>query len=92
MAPVSGPIESDDPVLARRARLARLADTGQRFGYGCFGVAIVVFVVGAIRGFTGLTVTVVVTALAVGSVTLAPAIVLGYAAKAADREEREQSG
>jgi hypothetical protein len=31
-----------------------------------------------------------VAALAVGSVTLAPAIVLGYAAKAADREERER--
>ena len=83
-----GPIGGSDPVLARRARLARLAETGQRVGYGCFGIAMVVFVVGAIRGFSSLTVTVVVVALAVGSVTLAPAIVLGYAAKAADREER----
>jgi len=83
-----GSIDGDDPVLARRARLARLAETGQRVGYGCFGIAMVVFVVGAIRGFNSLTVTVVVVALAVGSVTLAPAIVLGYAAKAADREER----
>jgi hypothetical protein len=83
-------VDGDDPVLARRARLARLANAGQRVGYGCFGVAMVVFVVGAIRGFTSLTVTVVVAALAVGSVTLAPAIVLGYAAKAADREERER--
>jgi hypothetical protein len=89
MARVSdGPSNDNDPVLARRARLARLAETGQRVGYGCFGVAIVVFVIGAIRGFSDVTVTVVVTALAVGSVTLAPAIVLGYAAKAADREER----
>ncbi len=82
------PNNDNDPVLARRARLARLAKTGQRVGYGCFALAIGVFVGGAIRGFSSLTVTIVVAALAVGSVTLAPAIVLGYAAKAADREER----
>lgn len=79
-----------DPVLARRAQLARLANAGQRAGYMCFGLAMAVFVIGAIRGFTNATVTIVVAALGVGSVTLAPAIVLGYAAKAADREERER--
>jgi hypothetical protein len=70
--------------------MLRLAEAGQRAGYACFGLAVVVFTVGAIRGFTSLSVTVVVAALVAASVTLAPAIVLGYAAKAAEREEREQ--
>ena len=79
-----------DPVRARRAQMLRLAELGQRVGYGCFGLAVAVFAIGAIRGFTGTTVGIVVAALVVGSVTLAPAIVLGYAARAAEREEREQ--
>ena len=79
----------DDPVRRRRARLLRLANAGQRTGYACFALAVVVFVVGAVRGFTGVEVTIVVAALVAGSITLAPAIVLGYAAKAAEREERE---
>ena len=43
---------SDDPVLAKRARAARLAEAGQRVGYSLFGVAIVAFVVGFAIGFT----------------------------------------
>ena len=30
-----------DPVRARRARIARFTDIGQRVGYGCFGAAVV---------------------------------------------------
>ena len=40
-------------------------------------------------GFTPATVSVVVVAMVVGSVLLAPAIVLGYAVKAAEREDLE---
>jgi hypothetical protein len=79
----------DDPVRARRRRLARLAEVGQRVGYGLFGLAVAVFVVGAVTGFTGAVVTVVVACMAAGSVVLAPAIVLGYAARAAEREDVE---
>ena len=32
-----------DPVLEQRARASRLADLGQRVGYGLFGLALVVF-------------------------------------------------
>ena len=78
-----------DPVLVRRARIARAAELGQRAGYGLFGLAVVVFVVGFATGFPGATVTLVVAALLVGSVLLAPAIVAGYAVKAAEREDRE---
>ncbi|GAC1530693.1 MAG: hypothetical protein NVS3B12_05570 [Acidimicrobiales bacterium] len=59
-------------------------------GYALFGLAIVAFVVGAIRGFDGPTVTTVTACLALGSAVLAPAIVFGYAVKAAEREDRER--
>ena len=78
-----------DPVRARRARIARLVELGQRIGYGLFGVAIVAFVVGFVSGFDGLVGTLVVASLLVGSVVLAPAIVFGYAVKAAEREDRQ---
>lgn len=77
-----------DPVLARRARIARLVELGQRVGYGLFGLAIVTFVVGFARGFDGWVRTTTVAALVVGSLVLAPAIVFGYAVKAAERDDR----
>jgi hypothetical protein len=79
-----------DPILARRRRIARLADTGQRIGYTLFGVAVVAFVIGFFVGFRSAWVTLIVTCLAVGSILLAPAIVAGYAVKAAEREDRER--
>jgi hypothetical protein len=79
-----------DPVLARRRQLARGAELAQRVGSGLFGAAVVLFVVGFVAGFTGGVVTAILVALGVGSALLAPAIVLGYAVKAADREDRER--
>ena len=81
---------SDDPVRVKRAQAARLAEAGQRLGYLLLGVAVVAFVVGAVRGFTGATTAVVTVALVAMTLVLAPAIVLGYAVKAAEREDREQ--
>lgn len=85
MAAVTG----EDPVLARRAKIARLVEIGQRTGYGLFALAIVAFLWGWIQGYTDTLTTLIVSALVVGSVVLAPAIVLGYAVKAADRDDRE---
>ena len=82
-------VSDDDPVLRRRAQLARLADLGQKVGYGLFAVAVVAFVAAAVVGFSSAWVAVVVAALVAGSVVLAPAIVVGFAARAADREDRE---
>ncbi|MEY2465255.1 MAG: hypothetical protein QOH64_3393 [Acidimicrobiaceae bacterium] len=79
-----------DPVRAKRARVARLVEVGQRLGYGLFGLAIAVFIYGFIEGYTGLSTTVIVTSLIVGSIVLAPAIVFGYAVKAAERDDRER--
>jgi hypothetical protein len=79
-----------DPVLARRALVARLALVGQRIGYLLYGVSVVLFVVGFIVGFTPAVVTAIVAMMVVGSALLAPAIVAGYAVKAAAREDRER--
>jgi hypothetical protein len=84
---VSGP--SVDPVRERRARIARLVEIGQRVGYGLFGVAIVGFAIGFATGFGAVWTTIVVAAIVVGSLVLAPAIVFGYGVKAAEREDRE---
>ncbi|CAN5574071.1 hypothetical protein BH20ACT2_BH20ACT2_10820 [soil metagenome] len=82
--------QPDDPVLARRARIARAVGLGQRLGYGLFAVSVVAFGVGLATRYTeGLT-SLIVGCLLVGSAVLAPAIVFGYAVKAADREDREQ--
>ena len=80
----------NDPVRERRARIARIVDAGQRVGYGLFAVAIVAFVIGAVASFPGWTVVTVVASLLVGSIVLAPAIVFGYAVKAAERDDRER--
>jgi hypothetical protein len=80
---------SDDRVRETRARWMAWANAGQLTGYALFGVAIVAFVVGAVVGFTPAVVIIVVAALGVGSAALAPAIVVGYAARAAEREDRD---
>lgn len=80
-----------DPVLAQRARMSRLASLGQRIGYALFGIALVAFFLAMVTGFAGWAVWTIMTALGVGSLVLAPAIVLGYAVKAAAREDRERA-
>jgi hypothetical protein len=80
----------DDPIIARRRRIARGADAAQRAGYLAFGAAMVLFVVGFATDFPRWLVNTVVALLVVGSILLAPAIVLGYAVRAADREDRER--
>ena len=79
----------EDPVLARRARVAALARAAQRGGYVIYGAALVSFFYGLIAGFSRGISSVVVTALIAGSVLLAPAIIAGYAVKAADRADRD---
>lgn len=81
-----------DPIRARRARMAGLARAGKRGGYTLFLVAIVAFVVGAATSFPRALVQLVIWSLAVGSLLLAPAIVIGYGVKAAEREDRAQPG
>ena len=80
---------AEDPVLARRARAAHLADLGQRIGYTLYGLAIVVFIFGLIGDFNTTIARTTIVCLAAGSIVLAPAIIAGYGVKAAIRDDLE---
>jgi hypothetical protein len=82
--------DASDPVLRRREQIRRLTDLGQKVGYLLYAAAIVLFVVGFVTGFGSTVVSLIVGCLMIGSAVLAPAIVFGYAVKAADREDRER--
>ena len=83
----SGP---PDPVRARRRRIGAAAATAKRIGYLLFGVAVVAFAAGAIADFPPALVTVVVAAMVVGSILLAPAIVVAYGVQKAEREDPQR--
>jgi uncharacterized membrane protein HdeD (DUF308 family) len=78
----------DDPVRARRARVAAGVKLAKRIGYLLFLVAIVLFFVGLVVDFTSGVATAIVVCLVVGSVVLLPGIILGYAVRTAEREDR----
>jgi hypothetical protein len=77
-----------DPVVERRARIARLARLGKRIGYLALLVAIVSFAVGVISGFSPEVVRVTVAGLVIMCIVLPIPIVLGYGVRAAEREDR----
>lgn len=84
------PAAGGDPVRRRRAQVSRLASAARRIGLGCFLAATAVLVAGLVTTFTETLAQVVVALLVGGSVILAPAMVLGYATKAAERQDRER--
>ena len=79
-----------DPIRARRQQVARWSLLANRIGYLFVAVAVAVFVIGFALGFTPPVVTIVVVTLLVGCALLLPSIILGYAVKAAEREDRER--
>jgi uncharacterized membrane protein HdeD (DUF308 family) len=79
-----------DPIRARRRQVARWSLLANRIGYLFVAVAVAVFIIGFVLGFTPPVVTVVVTTLLIGCALLLPSIILGYAVKAAEREDRER--
>ena len=81
---------NDDPVPARRARIARLAALGKRLGYLALGVAIAGFAAGVLTDFARWTVVVSTTGLVLACIILPVPIVLGYGVRAAEREDRER--
>jgi hypothetical protein len=82
------PDASADPVLARRTAIARAVSLGQRLGYALFVLSMVLFFYGLVADYTPPLTRAIVACLMVGSLVLAPAIVFGYAVKAAEREEQ----
>jgi len=78
-----------DPVRARRERVAHLNLLANRIGYLFYALAMSSFVMAYAFGFKGPLVTFVVVCLVIGSILLAPSIVIGHAVKAAEREDIE---
>ncbi len=78
-----------DPVRARRERVAHLNLLANRIGYLFFALAISCFVMAWVIGFKGPLVTIVVASIFIGSMLLAPSIIIGHAVKAAEREDIE---
>ena len=77
-----------DLVLVRRAQIARLVQAGTRIGYGLFLLATVLFFVGFFTTYTTGLANAIVASLVIGSLVLAPAIIFGYAVKAAERDDQ----
>jgi len=80
---------ADDPVTRKRAQVAQLVSIAQRTGYALFALFTVLVIVAFITSFPSAITTAATVCLILGSVILAPAIVFGYAVKAADRADRE---
>lgn len=84
------PTSAPDPVRARRKQIAKYTLLANRVGYLFYALAIATFVIGFAISFNAAVSAIVIGSLVVGSLLLAPAIVLGYAVKAAEREDRER--
>lgn len=79
-----------DAVRAKRAKIAKYTLLANRVGYLFYALAIATFIIGFAVSFNGTVSAIVIGSLVIGSILLAPAIVLGYAVKAAEREDRER--
>ena len=79
-----------DPVRARRRQIATWTKRANRGGYLCMVAAIVLYVLTFVVGFTSTMSTLIIGLVIIGSILLAPAIILGYAIKAAERDDRER--
>jgi uncharacterized membrane protein YjjB (DUF3815 family) len=77
-------------VRARRAQFAKWTLLANRIGYLLVALAIATFIIGFAIGFSAAVATIVIVAMVAGFALLAPSIVLGYAVKAAEREDRER--
>ncbi len=80
-----------DPVLVKRERMRRFSKLGIRVGMGLFLLASVLFFWAVANRFTPALANGAAFCLLAGSVLLAPAMVLKYTIKAADRADREDS-
>jgi hypothetical protein len=86
----SDPSPESDPVRRRRRQVERWTLLANRIGYLVLALAMALFVIAFAVGFSSTMAALVVICLVVSFVLLAPSIVLGYAIKAADREDAER--
>jgi len=79
-----------DPVRQQRARVAKWTLIANRVGYLFLALAMSLFVLAFLFGFTAPMATAIVATLVISFALLAPTIVLGYAVKAAERDDAER--
>ena len=83
---------SDSNSLAiRRKQASLIANTGRKIGYSIFLLALIIFTIGFTVEFNNLVAKTLTVLLIVGSIVLAPSILLHYAVRGAEREEKEQN-
>ena len=80
---------ADDPVLARRAVIAKWTLLANRVGYLLLALAMSLFVLAFLFGFSAPMATAIIVTLVISFALLAPSIVLGYGIKAADRADAQ---
>lgn len=78
-----------DPVLVQRARVQRVANLAKRVGYILFLASMVLFFVALATDLPSALTTAAAGTLIAGCVVLAPAILLGYAVRGAERDDEE---
>ena len=79
-----------DPVRARRAQIERWALLANRIGYLFVALAMALFFIAFAVGFSSAMATSVIVTFVIGCALLAPSIIIGYAVKAAERDDRER--
>ncbi len=84
------PPPTTDPVLVKRAKIAKWTLLANRVGYLFMALAIALFVIAFAVGFNSTMATLVIISLIVGSALLAPSIIVGYAVKAAYQDDHER--
>ena len=80
---------SDDPIRRRRRQVAKWTLLANRVGYLVLALAVTLFVMAFVFGFSSTMATLVIICLLISFALLAPSIILGYAVKAAEREDLE---
>ncbi len=84
------PSDAVDPVRVRRAQVAKWTLLANRVGYLFVAVSMALFVIAFAVGFSSTMASLVIVSFVIGCILLAPSIIVGYAVKAAEREDRER--
>ena len=84
---------SDDAnsLLIRRQQASLIANTRRKIGYSIFFLSLIIFAIGLTVEFNNLVARTLTVLLILGSIVLAPSILLHYAVRGAEREEKEQN-
>ncbi len=90
MADSSASTPATDPVRARRRQFARWTLLANRVGYLVLSLSVALFVMAFLFGFSPTMATLIIVTMVISFVLLAPSIVLGYAVKAAERDDVER--